>query len=195
MNAPKSCSCADPHTSGAGPGVIASTPTCVDVGTRRLPIPPVTTSETSSEDHDKVANPRSSVRRRVCSNGAGIIRRPTTAGRSERWHCCRLCRRVDEHKRPAPRDRPRSSRRWLHVRLAAGAAPGTGSYAVRRWGVDCLPQMRAFDPVNRTFGPPLCAGSIEHLSGNPTPAGIACEINGPDNGPGQESCKPIPGLG
>jgi hypothetical protein len=57
------------------------------------------------------------------------------------------------------------------------------------WGVNCASQMRTFNLINRTFGPPLCAGYIEHLSGNPTPAGIACEINGPENGPGQEALQ------
>jgi hypothetical protein len=58
----------------------------------------------------------------------------------------------------------------------SGYAPGTGPCSTH--GVDCASQMRTFNPVNRTFGPILCGGNTEMMTGSPTAAGIACAASG-----------------
>jgi hypothetical protein len=55
----------------------------------------------------------------------------------------------------------------------------SGQYPCATAGVGCASQMRTFDPATGAFGPALCAGSGEELSGAPTPAGIACQVGAP----------------
>ena len=53
-----------------------------------------------------------------------------------------------------------------------GYSAGTGPCSS---GVDCSSQLRVFNPANKTFAPPLCAGDTEMITiGSPTAAGIAC---------------------
>lgn len=53
----------------------------------------------------------------------------------------------------------------------SGYGPGTGPCSS---GSDCASQLRVFNPVDRTFGPPLCPMDIRAMTGAPTAAGIAC---------------------
>ena len=60
----------------------------------------------------------------------------------------------------------------------SGYDPGTGPCSA--WGgspsaaVFCASQLRVFNPVDRTFGPPLCPLDTEVMDGSPTAAGISC---------------------
>ena len=44
--------------------------------------------------------------------------------------------------------------------------------------VFCASQLRVFNPVDRTFGSPLCPFETESMDGSPTAGGIACSGNG-----------------
>jgi hypothetical protein len=58
-----------------------------------------------------------------------------------------------------------------------GYYPGTGPCSR---GVDCSSQLRVFNPANKTFGPPICAGDAGMMTiGSPTAAGIVCVPAGP----------------
>jgi hypothetical protein len=65
----------------------------------------------------------------------------------------------------------------------SGLEPGTGPCS-GGWGgspssaVFCASQLRVFNPVDRTFGPPLCPLDTEVMDGSPTAAGIACSGTG-----------------
>ena len=60
----------------------------------------------------------------------------------------------------------------------SGYGPGNGPCSA--WGgspsaaVFCASQLRVFNPVKRTFGPPLCPLDTEVMDGSPTAAGISC---------------------
>ncbi len=60
----------------------------------------------------------------------------------------------------------------------SGYRPGTGPCSA--WGgspspaVFCASQLRVFNPVDRTFGSPLCPLDTEVMDGSPTAAGISC---------------------
>lgn len=64
----------------------------------------------------------------------------------------------------------------------SGYGPGNGPCSA--WGgspsaaVFCASQLRVFNPVDRTFGPPLCPMDTEVMDGSPTAAGIACSGTG-----------------
>ncbi len=59
----------------------------------------------------------------------------------------------------------------------------------------CASQLRVFNPVDRTFGPPLCPMDIGAMTGSPTAAGIACGAGTLQPVPIRRSWQQFPGLG